>query len=390
MAFTDVTVTIGIIAVLILVLTALVGYNTKSRRWGLRLIFVLSLAALAVGVGIRAGAITLCFLLLSLSSAYFGGWFFIGHTFSGWRRVGGRASVCALFMGPIAAIPGSCFAHGKWALITLASEGRNLVDVMALAGRAMPGLLLVFSGTAMLAMRAETRQEGATISGGRIQKLLIAVSAVVLTGCMNWYAAGLFSPSQAARQGSPRLLSYILISRPSSAYWTCAPSLSLLEAAALEGQTSTVRMLLDHDAFPEADSCALHCAAENGHTEVARVLLNSGFEANGRCDSFTPLHYAATRPHGNMVRLLLEAGANPNAVNEFGDTPLHLAAHAGQKAVMRQLLAAGADPSVSNNQGEKAVGERLRLSIEDFAPVTPENSTGNENEGSEPPGNDEL
>jgi ankyrin repeat protein len=52
-----------------------------------------------------------------------------------------------------------------------------------------------------------------------------------------------------------------------------------------------------------------------GHAEVARLLLDSGADATLANDNmFTPLHCAAQSGHLDLVKLLLERRADPNAV----------------------------------------------------------------------------
>ncbi len=112
-----------------------------------------------------------------------------------------------------------------------------------------------------------------------------------------------------------------------------ACALALLAAALPAGAlTVTVRPVL-------------HWAAENGLTEIARLLLDQGSDVNAR-DNFsnTPLHLAVRFPE--MVELLLARGAQVGARNAFGNTPLHLAV--GERRVVELLLAAGADARARN------------------------------------------
>lgn len=70
-------------------------------------------------------------------------------------------------------------------------------------------------------------------------------------------------------------------------------------------------------------------------------------------DGTTALHWAAHWNDPGMAKLLLEAGADPKAVNRFGDTPLSEAAENGGAEVAAALLDAGADArTVSTHDGE--------------------------------------
>ena len=57
----------------------------------------------------------------------------------------------------------------------------------------------------------------------------------------------------------------------------------------------------------------------------------------------TLLYMAAEHGHLEVVRALLEAGADLNQANTDGDTPLCIAAQCGRKEVVRALLEAGAE-----------------------------------------------
>jgi ankyrin repeat protein len=59
----------------------------------------------------------------------------------------------------------------------------------------------------------------------------------------------------------------------------------------------------------------LHFAAEHGHAEVARVLLEHGADIEAKHIE-TSLHYAAKRGHEEVVRVLLEHGADVEARDE--------------------------------------------------------------------------
>ncbi|NWX89713.1 ANS1A protein, partial [Nothoprocta ornata] len=96
---------------------------------------------------------------------------------------------------------------------------------------------------------------------------------------------------------------------------------------------------------------ALHCAAQYGHTEVVKVLLEELTDPTMRNNKFeTPLDLAALYGRLEVVKMLLNAHPNLLSCNTKKHTPLHLAARNGHKAVVHVLLDAGMD---SNYQTEK-------------------------------------
>ena len=114
------------------------------------------------------------------------------------------------------------------------------------------------------------------------------------------------------------------------------------------GNVEAVRLLLEAGTSPDGWSGSfsrpLHTAAELGQTEIGRMLLESQADPNvSDHEKRTPLHIATAGGHTQMVRLLLEHGADANATDEGGRTPLHVAAVGGDAEMVRLLLEHGAD-----------------------------------------------
>lgn len=101
---------------------------------------------------------------------------------------------------------------------------------------------------------------------------------------------------------------------------------------------------------------ALHIAAQNGHEEIVKILINHGNSVDTRDNrNKTPLHRAAEFGRHKIVKFLLDRGASVNATCEFGTTALHLASKNGHKKVIRYLLNRGISANVKNDFGETAL-----------------------------------
>lgn len=71
----------------------------------------------------------------------------------------------------------------------------------------------------------------------------------------------------------------------------------------------------------------LHCAVQDSHVPILRLLLDAGGSVGSTDDSGnTGLHWAADRGMARSARVLLEAGADKHAMNNFGRTPEQKAA----------------------------------------------------------------
>jgi peptide-methionine (S)-S-oxide reductase len=91
---------------------------------------------------------------------------------------------------------------------------------------------------------------------------------------------------------------------------------------------------------------ALALAAQHGHAESVRLLLDAGEDPNrfnppGTHAHSTPLHQAAVYGHQAVIQLLVERGADLNVKDlRFGGTPLGWALHGKQAAAERILRSA--------------------------------------------------
>ena len=149
-----------------------------------------------------------------------------------------------------------------------------------------------------------------------------------------------------------------------------------LERAVLDGDIGAVQEALDAGADPslrvENNLAPLTNAAYEGHTEIARLLVEAGAELNPPCRPNSickSLHHAAERGHTELTRLLLEAGADPDSRGPYGDVPFLYALAANQLETARILLEHGFDPNQPNVSGATPFGGICGLGLAEFVPL---------------------
>ncbi|XP_058459318.1 uncharacterized protein LOC131435441 [Malaya genurostris] len=124
---------------------------------------------------------------------------------------------------------------------------------------------------------------------------------------------------------------------------------SALHAAAELGHLELVKILLesksDVNATNDKNWMPLHAASLNGHTEVVKMLIQHGADVNCKIlDGCTPLHYAVETGRLEITKQLLEHGAYVDPKDKtFNNTPLHYAAKDGYKSIVDVLLTNRAD-----------------------------------------------
>ena len=114
-----------------------------------------------------------------------------------------------------------------------------------------------------------------------------------------------------------------------------------------EGHTQVARVLVDHGADVQARSkggfTALLIAAREDDPELAGLLIDAGAGVNDAApNGTTPLTVATIRGHASLAIFLLEQGADPNTV-EAGFTPLHWAAGSWETELTGSLWGIDAD-----------------------------------------------
>jgi len=142
---------------------------------------------------------------------------------------------------------------------------------------------------------------------------------------------------------SRRLLAAVVLTLAAVAGGAGADDGEALRDAALKGDLTRVRSLLDAGVKPDTEGrygmTALMLAASRGHGEIARLLVERGADVNARESFFgqTVMAYAtgAKAKTPELVRWLLEKGSTD------ADSALDFAVQSGDVALVRQALASG-------------------------------------------------
>ena len=108
---------------------------------------------------------------------------------------------------------------------------------------------------------------------------------------------------------------------------------------------------------------ALESAALSGHDNIVCQLLEAGASPAAEPNQDSILHFLAHKNKPDLIQLALEKGANPNHVNNNGETALMVAACWGIVETT-QLLIQHTNLEVVNNYGETALRQAVRYGEE--------------------------
>ncbi len=133
----------------------------------------------------------------------------------------------------------------------------------------------------------------------------------------------------------------------------------VITGAAMSGMSSLLEFFIKEGVpLPLEDgvSVALALAAQEGHTDCVKILLEAGASAmNQENTEFRnmSLGLACLKGHADVVKLLLEAGADPNIPAGFEGklpfSPLFLASQEGFLDCVKLLMEHGAQPDLDAN-----------------------------------------
>ena len=143
--------------------------------------------------------------------------------------------------------------------------------------------------------------------------------------------------------------------------WKKVPASKYQEAAA-KGLIDVCRLIVPYadDKLPadEIGETPLHSAAQGGHLEVCKLILDNidstddaQINPPNTVMGTTPLHHAA---FGNLEisRLIIERVDDKNPSDKYGNTPMHQAAFGKQLSIFQLLMESVEDINPANVHGE--------------------------------------
>ncbi|KAI6647588.1 Serine/threonine-protein phosphatase 6 regulatory ankyrin repeat subunit B-like [Oopsacas minuta] len=155
-----------------------------------------------------------------------------------------------------------------------------------------------------------------------------------------------------------------------------------LMQACRAGNKEITAMLLEKNADPEiilknsaseseCTGTAIEMAAQNGHIECVKLLLQYNARVNGEeltaANRIGALHASCSGGDDQMVNFFLtEQGMDANQLNSSGYTPLFYSVNGGHYSVTELLLTSGADASIPipHSKDKSTVNSLLHLVIE--------------------------
>ena len=142
--------------------------------------------------------------------------------------------------------------------------------------------------------------------------------------------------------------------------------MNLLILAAYKGKVEVINKIIEAnpainlDNAPETFANSLYLAVQGEHSKAVKALLDNdaSVDSMNNPSGITPLFIAAQNGYTEIVKILLEYNANINLHTDIGNkayyyTPLLLAIENGQKEIVKLLLENNALQTVKMKTGEE-------------------------------------
>ncbi|KAJ0108232.1 hypothetical protein J7T55_000197 [Diaporthe amygdali] len=147
----------------------------------------------------------------------------------------------------------------------------------------------------------------------------------------------------------------------------CGPKYTPLFVAAEQGHEDVVRLLLENGASADATvnddgNIPLKIASSRGHLSIVRMLIQHNANVNGGDAYSNALSEASRMGHDEIVRMLLDNGADVDATQGLGrGSALQGAEHFGHEKIIRMLL--DASMGLSEGYGQDQCSENKGLLV---------------------------
>jgi ankyrin repeat protein len=192
---------------------------------------------------------------------------------------------------------------------------------------------------------------------GLVESIRILVGHGVDTRTTDNYG---FSPFLwAVVAGQTNTATDMLSTMSADANSTSADGKSALAWAASLGWHSIAVLLVNYGASMSktinTQMVPLKEAAASGDLDIVQLLLHSEDPNYRDRDGWSAIHWAAEEGHLEIVRFLLDQETNVNTVSSYGTSPLHCAANGGHISIVSLLLLQQADPLKSTCHGWTAL-----------------------------------
>ncbi|EEC84109.1 hypothetical protein OsI_30429 [Oryza sativa Indica Group] len=140
--------------------------------------------------------------------------------------------------------------------------------------------------------------------------------------------------------------------------------------SSIHGRAAATRYLLNHGSNPAIDKTVLplHGAAVKGHCEIVELFLSKGVDVDLYSIAGTPLLAAAISGQHSTMKILLEhhadVGADMNFRDSNGVTCVMVAANHGSSVIMKCLLDAGANPNIPDEDNDLSKRKSAELKLQ--------------------------